>query len=213
MFSECFWGQWPHHSSGQPVPVFGHSLSEEIFPDNQPKPPVGQLEAVYSCSVGYYLGDSAWLGFCGRHRHWGSSPWWPGALRPGPPGLNSPNHLAFLPKPPTLSKPFFNEQLADCLLFCFPRHPVHVKEEPLDPDENEGPLSLVTTANHSPDFDHDRDYEDEPVNEDIEWVCLTSLSWEWRLEEHVKLSCEISPLLYSLEDSQSTLTTMKYVNS
>uniref|UniRef100_A0A8D0H8A7 Forkhead box P1 n=1 Tax=Sphenodon punctatus TaxID=8508 RepID=A0A8D0H8A7_SPHPU len=47
-------------------------------------------------------------------------------------------------------------------------HPVHVKEEPLDPDENEGPLSLVTTANHSPDFDHDRDYEDEPVNEDIE---------------------------------------------
>uniref|UniRef100_A0A7N4PQP1 Forkhead box P1 n=1 Tax=Sarcophilus harrisii TaxID=9305 RepID=A0A7N4PQP1_SARHA len=47
-------------------------------------------------------------------------------------------------------------------------HPVHVKEEPLDPDENEGPLSLVTTANHSPDFDHDRDYEDEPVNEDME---------------------------------------------
>lgn len=71
-------------------------------------------------------------------------------------------------KPLTLSKPFFNEQLADYLLLCFPRHPVHVKEEPLDPDENEGPLSLVTTANHSPDFDHDRDYEDEPVNEDIE---------------------------------------------
>ncbi|XP_048346220.1 forkhead box protein P1 isoform X7 [Sphaerodactylus townsendi] len=47
-------------------------------------------------------------------------------------------------------------------------HPVHVKEEPLDPDENEGPLSLVTTANHSPEFDHDRDYEDENVNEDIE---------------------------------------------
>ncbi|XP_077132328.1 forkhead box protein P1 isoform X13 [Ranitomeya variabilis] len=47
-------------------------------------------------------------------------------------------------------------------------HHVHVKEEPLDPDENEGPLSLVTTANHSPDFDPDRDYEDEPVNEDME---------------------------------------------
>ncbi|XP_053146504.1 forkhead box protein P1 isoform X8 [Hemicordylus capensis] len=47
-------------------------------------------------------------------------------------------------------------------------HPVHVKEEPLDPDENEGPLSLVTTANHSPEFDHDRDYEEENVNEDIE---------------------------------------------
>ncbi|XP_039766064.1 forkhead box protein P1 isoform X1 [Ornithorhynchus anatinus] len=47
-------------------------------------------------------------------------------------------------------------------------HPVHVKEEPIDPDETEGPLSLVTTANHSPDFDHDRDYEDEPGNEDME---------------------------------------------
>lgn len=108
-------------------------------------------------------------------------------------GSECPNHLCFLPKPPELSKLFFNEQVADYPYFCFPRHPVHVKEEPLDPDENEGPLSLVTTANHSPDFDHDRDYEDEPVNEDIEWVCLTS-SWEWRLEEHVKLSCEISPL-------------------
>lgn len=51
---------------------------------------------------------------------------------------------------------------------CLPRHPVHVKEEPLDPEEAEGPLSLVTTANHSPDFDHDRDYEDEPGNEDME---------------------------------------------
>ncbi|KAK2490905.1 hypothetical protein MC885_006571 [Smutsia gigantea] len=47
-------------------------------------------------------------------------------------------------------------------------HPVHVKEEPLDPEEAEGPLSLVTTANHSPEFDHDRDYEDEPGNEDME---------------------------------------------
>lgn len=50
------------------------------------------------------------------------------------------------------------------------RHPVHVKEEPLDPEEAEGPLSLVTTANHSPDFDQDRDYEDEAVNEDMEWT-------------------------------------------
>ncbi|CAH2312905.1 forkhead box P1 isoform X5 [Pelobates cultripes] len=47
-------------------------------------------------------------------------------------------------------------------------HHVHVKEEPLDPDDNEGPLSLVTTANQSPDFDPDRDYEDEPVNEDMD---------------------------------------------
>ncbi|KAK1332214.1 hypothetical protein QTO34_006886 [Cnephaeus nilssonii] len=41
-------------------------------------------------------------------------------------------------------------------------------QEPLDPEEAEGPLSLVTTANHSPDFDQDRDYEDEAVNEDME---------------------------------------------
>ncbi|KAB1264569.1 Forkhead box protein P1 [Camelus dromedarius] len=50
-----------------------------------------------------------------------------------------------------------------------PKHKRRVHhEEPLDPEEAEGPLSLVTTANHSPDFDQDRDYEDEPVNEDME---------------------------------------------
>ncbi|XP_054641257.1 forkhead box protein P1-B isoform X1 [Dunckerocampus dactyliophorus] len=37
----------------------------------------------------------------------------------------------------------------------------HIKEEPLDPEEHEGPLSLVTTVNHSPDFDHHRDYDDQ----------------------------------------------------
>uniref|UniRef100_A0A7N6C113 Fork-head domain-containing protein n=1 Tax=Anabas testudineus TaxID=64144 RepID=A0A7N6C113_ANATE len=39
-------------------------------------------------------------------------------------------------------------------------HHISVKEEPLDPEDHEGPLSLVTTANHSPDFDHHRDYDD-----------------------------------------------------
>uniref|UniRef100_A0A3B4A2I5 Fork-head domain-containing protein n=1 Tax=Periophthalmus magnuspinnatus TaxID=409849 RepID=A0A3B4A2I5_9GOBI len=47
------------------------------------------------------------------------------------------------------------------------RHHISVKEEPLDPDDHEGPLSLVTTANHSPDFDHHRDYDDEPGHEDM----------------------------------------------
>lgn len=66
-----------------------------------------------------------------------------------------------------------NTENITCSIYRFPllstyRHHVHVKEEPLDPDENEGPLSLVTTANHSPDFDPDRDYEDEPVNEDMD---------------------------------------------
>ncbi|XP_063071351.1 forkhead box protein P1-B [Engraulis encrasicolus] len=40
-------------------------------------------------------------------------------------------------------------------------HHISVKEEPLDPEDHEGPLSLVTTANHSPDFDLHRDYEDD----------------------------------------------------
>ncbi|XP_066518697.1 forkhead box protein P1-B isoform X2 [Hoplias malabaricus] len=46
-------------------------------------------------------------------------------------------------------------------------HHISVKEEPLDPEEHEGPLSLVTTANHSPDFDHHRDYEDDHGHEDM----------------------------------------------
>lgn len=46
-------------------------------------------------------------------------------------------------------------------------HHISVKEEPLDPEDHEGPLSLVTTANHSPDFDHHRDYEDEPGHDDM----------------------------------------------
>lgn len=36
-----------------------------------------------------------------------------------------------------------------------------MKEEPLDPEDHDGPLSLVTTGNHSPDFDHHRDYDEE----------------------------------------------------
>ncbi|XP_034023357.1 forkhead box protein P1-B isoform X2 [Thalassophryne amazonica] len=46
-------------------------------------------------------------------------------------------------------------------------HHISVKEEPLDPEDHDGPLSLVTTANHSPDFDHHRDYEDEPGHDDM----------------------------------------------
>ncbi|XP_029948142.1 forkhead box protein P1-B isoform X2 [Salarias fasciatus] len=46
-------------------------------------------------------------------------------------------------------------------------HHISVKEEPLDPDDHEGPLSLVTTANHSPDFDHHRDYDDDQGHDDM----------------------------------------------
>ncbi|XP_060691692.1 forkhead box protein P1-B isoform X4 [Hemiscyllium ocellatum] len=47
-------------------------------------------------------------------------------------------------------------------------YPIHVKEEPVDPEEMEGPLSLVTTANHSPELDNDREFEEDPSNEDME---------------------------------------------
>uniref|UniRef100_A0A8C9YBF8 Forkhead box P1b n=1 Tax=Sander lucioperca TaxID=283035 RepID=A0A8C9YBF8_SANLU len=46
-------------------------------------------------------------------------------------------------------------------------HHISVKEEPLDPEDHEGPLSLVTTANHSPDFDHHRDYDDDQGHDDM----------------------------------------------
>ncbi|XP_015226463.1 forkhead box protein P1-B isoform X5 [Cyprinodon tularosa] len=46
-------------------------------------------------------------------------------------------------------------------------HHISVKEEPLDPEDHDGPLSLVTTANHSPDFDHHRDYDDDVGHDDM----------------------------------------------
>lgn len=47
------------------------------------------------------------------------------------------------------------------------RHHISVKEEPLDPDDHDGPLSLVTTANHSPDLDLHRDYEEDQGHDDM----------------------------------------------
>uniref|UniRef100_A0A3P9MUA1 Forkhead box P1b n=3 Tax=Poecilia reticulata TaxID=8081 RepID=A0A3P9MUA1_POERE len=46
-------------------------------------------------------------------------------------------------------------------------HHISVKEEPLDPEDHDGPLSLVTTANHSPDFDHHRDYDEDVGHDDM----------------------------------------------
>lgn len=46
------------------------------------------------------------------------------------------------------------------------RHHTSIKEEPLDPEDHDGPLSLVTTVNHSPDFDHHRDYDDDDQGHD-----------------------------------------------
>ncbi|XP_054480258.1 forkhead box protein P2 [Anoplopoma fimbria] len=46
--------------------------------------------------------------------------------------------------------------------------PIHVKEEPLNMDEDDCPMSLVTTANHSPELDDDRELEEGNLSEDLE---------------------------------------------
>ncbi|XP_048862865.1 forkhead box protein P2-like isoform X8 [Brienomyrus brachyistius] len=45
---------------------------------------------------------------------------------------------------------------------------VHVKEEPLNLDDDECPMSLVTTANHSPELEEDRELEEGNLSEDVE---------------------------------------------
>ena len=54
--SKYLQGWWLHHFPGQPVPMLDHPLSEEIFPNIQPKPPLTQLEAIFSCPITCYLG-------------------------------------------------------------------------------------------------------------------------------------------------------------
>ncbi|XP_064200903.1 forkhead box protein P2 isoform X3 [Anguilla rostrata] len=46
--------------------------------------------------------------------------------------------------------------------------PIHVKEEPLNMDDEDCPMSLVTTANHSPELDEDRELEEGNLSEDLE---------------------------------------------
>ncbi|XP_073694698.1 forkhead box protein P2 isoform X3 [Garra rufa] len=48
------------------------------------------------------------------------------------------------------------------------RPPIHVKEEPLNMDDEDCPMSLVTTANHSPELDDDRELEEGNLSEDLE---------------------------------------------
>ncbi|KAJ8373746.1 hypothetical protein SKAU_G00043260 [Synaphobranchus kaupii] len=45
--------------------------------------------------------------------------------------------------------------------------PIHVKEEPLNLDDEDCPMSLVTSANHSPELD-DRELEEGNLSEDVE---------------------------------------------
>ncbi|XP_033845290.1 forkhead box protein P2 isoform X2 [Periophthalmus magnuspinnatus] len=44
--------------------------------------------------------------------------------------------------------------------------PVHVKEEPLNMDDEDCPMSLVTTANHSPELEEERDLEEGNLSEE-----------------------------------------------
>lgn len=55
-----------------------------------------------------------------------------------------------------------------CLCPLPHRPPVHVKEEPLNMDDDDCPMSLVTTANHSPELDDDRELEEGNLSEDLE---------------------------------------------
>lgn len=50
----------------------------------------------------------------------------------------------------------------------FFRHSIHVKEEPVIAEDEDCPMSLVTTANHSPELEDDREIEEEPLSEDLE---------------------------------------------
>uniref|UniRef100_A0A3P9IQ87 Forkhead box P2 n=1 Tax=Oryzias latipes TaxID=8090 RepID=A0A3P9IQ87_ORYLA len=45
---------------------------------------------------------------------------------------------------------------------------VRVKEEPLNMDDDDCPMSLVTTANHSPELEDDRELEEGNLSEDLE---------------------------------------------
>ncbi|KAK3544786.1 hypothetical protein QTP86_027481, partial [Hemibagrus guttatus] len=46
--------------------------------------------------------------------------------------------------------------------------PIHVKEEPLNMDDDDCPMSLVTTADHSPELDEERELEEGNLSEDLE---------------------------------------------
>uniref|UniRef100_A0A8D3BEE8 Forkhead box P2 n=1 Tax=Scophthalmus maximus TaxID=52904 RepID=A0A8D3BEE8_SCOMX len=109
----------------------------------------------------------------------GGSP--PGLLGGSPPGLlggSPPGTLSG--SPPTLLQSA-HEELNGSLDhldtnghsspgYSPPVHmpPVHVKEEPLNMDDDDCPMSLVTTANHSPELEEDRELEEGNLSEDLE---------------------------------------------
>ena len=57
MFFEHLQGWRLHHLPRKPIPMSDHSLSKEIFPNIQSKPPLMQLEAIASRPINSYLGE------------------------------------------------------------------------------------------------------------------------------------------------------------
>ncbi|TNM89243.1 hypothetical protein fugu_005498, partial [Takifugu bimaculatus] len=84
-------------------------------------------------------------------------------------------------------------------------HHISVKEEPLDPDDHDGPLSLVTTANHSPDLDLHRDYDDDQGHDDM--LCENILQYQINVSFHPVLLCARG------SDLMSTLRSFRVVGA
>lgn len=92
----------------------------------------------------------------------GGSP--PGTLRGSPPSLLQTAHEL------NGSLDHFDTNGHSSPGYSPPVHmpPIHVKEEPLNMEDEDCPMSLVTTANHSPELEDERDLEEGNLSEDLE---------------------------------------------
>jgi len=79
--------------------------------------------------------------------------------------------------------------LISCYVKMFFRHSIHVKEEPVIAEDEDCPMSLVTTANHSPELEDDREIEEEPLSEDLEW----KETWEASKWRDISLTFRTTP--------------------
>lgn len=78
--------------------------------------------------------------------------------------------------------------ISHCVKMFF-RHSIHVKEEPVIAEDEDCPMSLVTTANHSPELEDDREIEEEPLSEDLEW----KETWETSKWRDISLTFRTTP--------------------
>ena len=79
-----------------------------------------------------------------------------------------PNSQSFPPQLKVSHVRFLGHSVKLWCLSMFFRHSIHVKEEPVIAEDEDCPMSLVTTANHSPELEDDREIEEEPLSEDLE---------------------------------------------